>query len=86
MRKRTLFYFIFLLTLVFSGLFALAENAQASVLPARASLNGYASDFAVGETDVMLPISGSNSSHNFYFDPTVAIGSDNQGYADLGVG
>lgn len=33
----------------------------------------------------MLPMAG-NCAHNLYLDPDIAYGSDNQGYADLGLG
>jgi len=51
----------------------------------RFSANGYASDYAIGEMDWMIPISGDQLRHT-YFNPAIAYGSDNQGYADLGLG
>lgn len=33
----------------------------------------------------MLPIADDRR-HNFYLDPNLAYGTDNQGYADLGLG
>jgi hypothetical protein len=54
-------------------------------LPARFSADAYSSDYTVGQADLMLPLVGDDQ-HNFYLDPNVAYGSDNQGYADLGLG
>ncbi|WP_010598899.1 hypothetical protein [Rickettsiella massiliensis] len=54
-------------------------------LPPRLSANGYASDYIIGGADLMLPIAGDRR-HNFYLDPNLAYGTDNQGYADLGLG
>ncbi|MDQ8039679.1 MAG: hypothetical protein REH83_04665 [Rickettsiella sp.] len=54
-------------------------------LPPRLSANGYGSDYAVGQADLMLPIKG-DFAHNLYFDPNLGLASDNQGYVDLGIG
>jgi hypothetical protein len=62
-----------------------ATVSLAAPPPSRFSANGYASDYAVGEMDWMIPISGDTLRHT-YFNPAIAYGSDNQGYADLGLG
>jgi len=54
-------------------------------LPPRIAVTGYGSARAIGQADLMLPVLG-NSTHNFYIDPSVGLGSDVQGYADLGLG
>ncbi|MES2998523.1 MAG: inverse autotransporter beta domain-containing protein [Pseudomonadota bacterium] len=85
MRKRKSPFFIFSLVVLLS-LLLLTETANAAEAPSpRLSANGYASDFTVGQADLMLPIKG-DGTHNLYLDPDVAYGSDNQGYADLGLG
>lgn len=62
------------------------NRADASFpLPPRFSANALASDYTVGQLDLLLPLNA-NSGHNLYIDPTLAYGSDNQGYADLGLG
>jgi hypothetical protein len=67
-------------------LLALFYTAAAlAIPPSRFSANGYASDYAIGEMDWMIPISGDRLRH-IYFNPAIAYGSDNQGYADLGLG
>jgi|GEM_PF-869770 hypothetical protein len=90
MRLRTRQFFFSLVGL--TGLLSLSEAAKASLasfpklpLPARFSADGYASDHAIGQADLMLPMAG-NSAHNLYLDPSVGLGSDAQGYADLGLG
>jgi hypothetical protein len=71
---------------VFLASVLLTEITQASFsLPPRFSANGYASDYTVGEADLMLPLKGDNA-HNFYLEPDLAYGSNNQGYGDLGIG
>ncbi len=74
--------------IVVFALFSLIASEMAnasSFLPPRLSANAYASDHTVGNADLMLPMIGDNQ-HNFYLNPNVAYGSDNQGYADLGLG
>lgn len=74
-------YLAFILSLA-----VLSDVTYADVsLPPRLSVNGYASDYTVGEADLMLPLSGDRR-HNFYLDPNIAYATDNQGYADLGLG
>jgi hypothetical protein len=76
----------FLSLITFLSLLLITEKSNASFpLPPRLSANGYASDFTVGQADLMLPLAG-NCAHNFYLDPSLAYGSDDQGYADIGVG
>jgi hypothetical protein len=60
-------------------------NCNATPLPPRFSGNVYTSDFTVGQADVMWPLAG-DTQHNLYVDPALGYGSDNQGYADLGLG
>ena len=69
------------------SLSTLTETTQAIAfsLPPRLSVNAYSSDYTVGEADLMLPMAGDRL-HNFYLDPNIAYGTDNQGYADLGLG
>lgn len=68
------------------GLLILTEKVYASFpLPPRLSAEAYASDYAIGQADVLLPVLGDDA-HNLYVDPSIAYGSDNQGYADLGLG
>ncbi|MGC1854691.1 MAG: hypothetical protein WA659_04885 [Candidatus Aquirickettsiella sp.] len=62
-----------------------ALNCNATPPPPRFSGNVYASDYTVGQADVMLPLAG-DTQHNLYVDPALGYGSDNQGYADLGLG
>ncbi len=62
-----------------------ALNCNATPPPPRLSGNVYASDYTVGQADVMLPLAG-DTQHNLYIDPALGYGSDNQGYADLGLG
>ena len=72
--------------LVLTFAFSLAHSgAVNAALPPRLSANGYASDYTIGEADLMLPMAGDRR-HNFYVDPTVAYGTDNQGTEDLGLG
>lgn len=72
---------------VFGFSFLITTIATAvTPLPMRFSADGYAStDYTVGQADLMLPLKG-DARHNFYFDPALAIGSDSQGYGDLGLG
>jgi hypothetical protein len=74
------FFLLFLAALV-------TDNAQAASfpLPPRFSAEGYASDYTVGQADLMLPMKG-NSAQNLYLDPNLSYASNNQGYADLGLG
>ncbi|MGC1853945.1 MAG: inverse autotransporter beta domain-containing protein [Candidatus Aquirickettsiella sp.] len=66
--------------------FSLTNSGTATAaLPPRLSANAYASDYTVGAADLMLPMAGDRR-HNFYLDPNVAYATDNQGYADLGLG
>ncbi len=55
-------------------------------LPPRLSALAYASDYTVGQADLMLPVLGHPSRNNLYIDPALSYGSDNQGAADIGVG
>jgi len=78
--------------LLFAGLHFLSEVARADFLdfsklplPPRVSATGYGSDYAIGQTDLMLPVAGS-SKQDLYINPSVGFGSDGQGYVDLGVG
>jgi hypothetical protein len=72
------------LALFLSNLILIADSA-ALPLPPRLAANAYASDYTVGQADLMLSVIG-DTQHNFYLDPVVSMGSDNQGYADLGLG
>lgn len=65
--------------------FGNALNPYYSSLPGRLSANGLISDYLVGQADLMVPLMGDNT-HNLYIDPDIAYGSDEQGYADLGIG
>lgn len=78
----------FLLVALFTNLCFLSECAQASSfpLPPRFSANALSSDYAVGQADIMLPLAGNDTYNNLYVDPSVALASNNQGYADLGLG
>jgi hypothetical protein len=83
-RTRTCRFYFCLLSCL--GLFTVTETTQASFpLPPRFSANALASDYTIGQTDLLLPVRG-DSAHNLYLDPAVAYGSDSQGIADLGVG
>src|SRR5580700_12199456 len=87
MRYKTYsFVFYWLASVVSLSLFA-GGTVSADYLPLapRISANGYASDYAVGQGDSMLPLVGNNTQH-FYLNPSIAYGSDQQGYADLGLG
>lgn len=55
-------------------------------LPPRLSALAYASDYTVGQADLMLPVLGHPNRNNLYIDPALSYGSDNQGAADIGVG
>ena len=55
-------------------------------LPPRLSALAYASDYTVGQADLMLPVLGNPNHNNLYIDPALSYGSDNQGAADIGVG
>jgi hypothetical protein len=85
MRERTWVFYFCILSL-FSLL--LVQRAQAAYcpLPPRFSANAYASDFAVGQADLLIPVNSNYCTHNLYLDPDISYGSDNQGYADLGLG
>jgi hypothetical protein len=83
MQARMQFLFFGLLNCI--SLFAISEAYAYFPLPPRFSANAYASDYTVGQTDLLVPMAG-NYSHAIYIDPNLAYGSDNQGYADLGVG
>jgi Inverse autotransporter, beta-domain len=67
-----------------NALFVIKANASFP-LPPRFSANAYASDYTVGQADLMLPLAG-NRSHNFYVNPNVAASTDDEGYANVGVG
>lgn len=70
----------------FLGLFLSANPAYASFpLPPRVSALALASDYTVGQADLMLPIQG-NASQNFYVDPALSYGTDNQNAFDVGLG
>jgi hypothetical protein len=56
-----------------------------SSLPPRFSANAYTGVYTVGSADLMLSIDG-DEVHNLYVDPQVAYGSDQQWFADLGLG
>lgn len=76
------------LTLVAScvGLLLLANPAYASFpLPPRVSALALASDYSVVQADLMLPVRG-NTSQNFYIDPALSYGTDNQNEFDIGLG
>lgn len=62
-----------------------AASLGPSSPPPRFSINALTSDYTVGQLDLMLPVEGDNA-HNLYVDPNLAYGTDNQGYADLGMG
>jgi len=74
-----------------TGLLLSGESANAYPaclvlpLPPRFSANGYIRDYAVGKADLMLPVR-SDVNHNLYLNPSVGYASDEQGYADLGLG
>ncbi|MES2998632.1 MAG: hypothetical protein V4700_04845, partial [Pseudomonadota bacterium] len=86
MRKRKSSLFTLSLIASLFSLLVLTEAATAvEAPPPRLSVNGYASDFTVGQADLMLLLV-SNGRDYLYFDPNVAYGSDNQGYVDLGLG
>jgi hypothetical protein len=76
-------FVLFLFSLM--GLLFVTASSASLPLPPRFSANASASDYVVGQADLMLPMSG-NESHNLYLDPNLGYGSDSQGYADLGLG
>jgi hypothetical protein len=63
------------------------NQAQAGgYLPPRLSMDANAvGSSTVGQADLMLSLEG-DEQHNFYFDPQAAYGTDEQWYADLGLG
>jgi len=68
------------------GFIFLADRAYASFsLPPRLSASAYASDYTVGQADLMLPVRG-NTTQNFYVDPALSYDSDNQSELDIGLG
>ena len=74
------------LFLTSASLLLLANPAYASFpLPPRLSALAYASDYTVGQADLMLPMHG-NTNQNLYVDPALSYGTDNQNEFDLGVG
>ena len=79
------FYLRVCLFLSLLVIFFLTIHAANASLSPRISLNGYVSDYTVAETDLMLPIA-SNAKQNFYINPQLAYGSNNQGVAGLGAG
>lgn len=82
MRVNTGFFLASLVSLVLS-----ADPVYADFpLPPRLSALAYASDYTVGQADLMLPVLGHPSRNNLYIDPALSYGSDNQGAADIGVG
>ncbi|WP_342147236.1 inverse autotransporter beta domain-containing protein [Rickettsiella endosymbiont of Aleochara curtula] len=78
-------FFSYLAALINLGVWTATANANTFSLPPRLSANVYASDYTVGTADLMLPMAG-DTRHNFYLDPAIAYGTDNQNYADLGLG
>lgn len=72
-------------TIALSILFCTSPSLAEKPPQPRFSANGYATDYAVGDMDLMIPINGDRY-HNLYLNPAVAYGSDKQGYADLGFG
>ncbi|BBB14641.1 uncharacterized protein RVIR1_01000 [Candidatus Rickettsiella viridis] len=67
-------------------LFGTTEIAHANfTLPPRLSANGYASNHAVAQTDLLLPLKA-DSTHNLYVDPSLSYASNNQGELDVGLG
>jgi hypothetical protein len=79
--QHRLYFFIKLASLFFSTL------AHANYpLPPRFSANAYASDYTIGNADLLIPINSNYCTHNLYIDPMAEYGSDNQGYVDLGLG
>jgi hypothetical protein len=75
---------LFVYTEKASADFPIQVYSNFPLLP-RFSADAYASDYTVGQADLMLPLVG-NCAHNFYLDPNLSYGSDSQGYADLGLG
>lgn len=69
---------------LFTLIFSKTTNATNSLSP-RVSADAYTSDYTVGQADLMFPLN-SNNTHNFYVNPSMAYGTDNQGYTDLGLG
>lgn len=75
---RSLVFLFLLLTLpVFS-------SQAASLLP-RFSGDISVTSYILGKADLLFPIT-SDDDHNFYINPAIGLGTDHQGYADLGVG
>lgn len=67
--------------------FLYSPNAYANFpLPPRVSALAYASDYVVGQADLMLPILGNPNHNNLYIDPALSYGSDNQNEMDIGLG
>jgi hypothetical protein len=65
----------------------IATTAHANYpLPPRFSANAYASDYTVGNADLLIPINSNYCTHNLYLDPMAEYGTDNDGYVDLGLG
>lgn len=68
------------------GLCLLVNPAYANLpLPPRLSVLAYASDYTVGQADLMLPLQA-NTSQNLYVDPALSYGSNNQNEMDIGLG
>lgn len=67
-----------LISLVCLGLLSLISMpANANFpLPPRISGLAYASDYVVGQADLMLPVFANPSRNNLYVDPALSYGSD----------
>ncbi|WP_126322271.1 hypothetical protein [Candidatus Rickettsiella viridis] len=53
--------------------------------PPRLSVNVYASNHAVAQTDLMLSLQG-DSTHNLYINPVLSYATNSQGELDVGLG
>jgi hypothetical protein len=71
--------------LLISCLTLMSNTVLADPLPTRFSANAYTGAYTVGLADLMLSLDG-DEVHNLYVDPQAAYGSDQQWFADLGLG
>jgi hypothetical protein len=75
-----------LLFISLASLFIVTKAHANYPLPPRFSANAYASDYTVGNADLLIPINSNYCTHNLYLDPMAEYGTDNDGYVDLGLG
>ncbi len=86
MRKDVQIFKLSVLPLVLLGCCTWMNKVLASEpLPPRFLVDANSGNYTVGQADLMLSLEG-DGQHNLYFDPQAAYGSDEQWYADLGLG